>query len=148
MNGIVLFDYNYFSLRFPELAQYVQQALAQLYWNEAGLLCDNTANSPITDDSVGGQRYIILHLACAHVCALNAPLGAPSAPLVGRIASAGEGSVNVSLQNDYPPGSAQWFQQTKYGSAFWGATKQFRSFRYVAKHRRNMDGYAPFGWPR
>ncbi len=148
MDGIVAFNYDNWALRYPELALYVPSNVAQLYFNEAGLYCDNTATSPVTDWTVGGQRDMLLQMVTAHIAALNAPLGAPSAPLVGRIASAGEGSVNVSLQNDYPPGSAQWFQQTKYGSAFWGATKQFRSFRYVAKRRRNMDGYAPFGWPR
>ena len=148
MDGIVAFNYDNWALRYPELALYVLKPLAQIYFNEAGLYCDNTASSPVADWSVGGQRDMLLQMVTAHIAALNAALGAPSAPLVGRIASAGEGSVNVSLQNDYPPGSAQWFQQTKYGSAFWGATKQFRSFRYVAKHRRNMDGYAPFGWPR
>ena len=139
----VAFDYNYFSLRFPELAQYVQQALAQLYWNEAGILCDNTANSPITDGSVGGQRYIVLHLACAHIAALNAPLGAPSSTLVGRIASAGQGSVTVSTSLEGASAGRAYWEQTKYGLAFWTATARYRTFRYRAAPRRNMDVFSP-----
>lgn len=144
MDGIVAFSYTNWALRYSELAQFVAEPLAQLYFNEACLYCDNTASSPIIDWSVGGQRDMLLQMVTAHIAALNAALGAPSSPLVGRIASAGEGSVNVSVQNDYPPGSAQWFQQTKYGSAFWGATARYRRFQYVAKCRRNLDPYRPF----
>lgn len=145
MDGIVAFNYGNWALRYPELAQYVPQELAQLYFNEAGLYCDNTASSPITDWTVGGQRDLILQMATAHIAALNAPLGAPSSPIVGRIASAGQGSVNVSTENNYPPGSVQWWQQTKYGAAFWMATAAFRRFRYARGPRRNMDPYTPWG---
>jgi hypothetical protein len=142
MDGVVSFNYDNWALRYPELAQYVEDQLAQLYFNEACMYCDNTATSPIADWSVGGQRDILLGMVTAHIAALNAPLGAPSTPLVGRIASAGQGSVNVTTQNDYPAGSVQWFQQTKYGAAFWGATKRYRRFIYVKGCTRNMDPYS------
>ena len=71
----VAFDYLGWSARYPELAAYVSLQLATAYFNEAGLYCDNTVNSPVTDDSVGGQRYMFLNMLTAHIAALNALLG-------------------------------------------------------------------------
>ncbi len=130
--GIVAFDYAGWSARYPELAASVSEATATLYFAEAQLYCDNSDCSPIGDASVGGERYMLLNMVTAHIAALNAPLnGKPSSPLVGRIASATEGSVTVQAQMDYPPGTAQWWQQTKYGAAFWGATAKYRRAFYA-----------------
>lgn len=148
--AVVAFDYVGWSARYPELAVYISQATAQAYFNEAQLYCDNTANSPVLDDTVGGQRYMFLNMLTAHICALNAPLGQPSSPLVGRINSATEGSVSVQTENQYPPGSPQWFQQTKYGAAFWAASAMYRTARYQVGQPRVADPYTPFiqtPWP-
>ena len=143
--AIVAFDYTAWVTRYPEFSS-VNEALAQLYFNEAGLYCDNTVNSPVTDDSVGGLRYTLLLMLTSHICALNAAInGQAASSLVGRISRAGEGSVSVETQNDHPPGSAQWFQQTKYGAAFWSATVQYRTMRYICGSRRMMD---PWGYRR
>ncbi len=144
MDGIVAFDYSFFLQRYSELA-YIAESLLQLYFNEAGLYCDNTANSPIQDSTVGGQRYLLLHMATAHIAFMNSPpsAGGTASQLVGRIQSATQGSVSVSTQNDYPPGSAQWWQQTKYGAAFWASSTQFRLFRYRRGCRRNLDPFSP-----
>lgn len=140
----VQFSYDQWSTRYSELAASVNQPLAQQYFNEATLYCDNSASSLITDDSVGGVRSMLLNMVTAHIAALNAPLnGQVSSPLVGRISGATEGSVSVQTQNDYPPGSAQWFQATKYGSAYWAATAQYRMARYIP---RPTYGFPP-GYP-
>jgi hypothetical protein len=128
--GTVVFDYAGWIARYPEFAT-LPQATAQALFNEAGLYCDNTACSPITDDSVGGQRSMLLWMVTAHIAALNFGVGGESAsPLVGRVNSASEGSVSVAAQMDVAPGSAQGFAQTKYGAAFWQATAQFRTMFY------------------
>jgi len=53
---------------------------------------------------------------------------------VGRTSSATEGSVSASF--DFAAGagseSAAFFNQSQYGAAFWQATLNLRSFRYVA----------------
>lgn len=125
----VAFRYQAWAARYPELACVVAEPLATAYFAEAGLYCDNTAGSRITDDSVGGTRETLLNMVTAHIAALNNPT---SSPLVGRISNATEGSVTVGTQNDYPPGSAQWWQQTKYGAAWWAATAQYRTARYFS----------------
>lgn len=128
MNGVVVFDYAAWSARYPEFSS-VMQATAQQYFYEAQLYCDNTPCSIVRDLC---ERSILLNMVTAHIAALNAPLnGQPSSPLVGRISNATEGSVSVGAQMDMPPGSAQWFNQTKYGAAYWQATAQFRSMLYV-----------------
>lgn len=129
MENVVSFDYSTWALRYPELAASVPQPLAQQYFAEATLYCDNSPCSIVTDLTM---RAMLLNMVTAHIAALNAPLnGQASSPLVGRINTATEGSVSVGTQLDMPPGSAQWFSQTKYGLAFWQATAQFRAMRYV-----------------
>ena len=144
ITNIVAFDYNFFTQRYPELAVYVTQTQGQLYFNEAQLYVDNTVCSPIQDSIVGGQRYMFLHMVTAHIAALNAALGQPSSPLVGRISNATEGSVSVQAEMAGPePGGKDWFMQTKYGAAYWQASAQFRMFKVVPGPRRPTD---PWTW--
>jgi hypothetical protein len=132
MEGVVEFDYAAWALRYPELAASVPQPLAQQYFYEAQLYCDNTPCSPIRNWYPGGERAMLLNMLTAHIATLNAPIGGQaSSPLVGRISNATEGSVSVQTQLDLPPGTAQWFAQTKFGLAFWTATAQYRTMHYV-----------------
>ena len=74
---------------------------------------------------------------------------APPPPLVGRVSSAAEGSVNISTELDtsgYPvPG---FFQQTPWGLQYWQATSQFRQAVYVPQQTFVPDGVFPSrGYP-
>lgn len=142
--SVVTFDYGAWAARYPELAQYVSPTQAAAFFAEAGMYCDNTDLSPVTNLT---SRAVLLNMLVAHIAALNVPLGAPSSPLVGRISSATEGSVNVSAELNLPAGSSQWFAQTKYGVAFWQASAKYRMFRYVNGPRRIQDPIA-FMFPR
>ena len=83
---------------------------------------------------------MLLNMLTAHIAALNAPLGGqPSSPLVGRVSNATEGTVTVATDNQYPPGSVQWYQQTKYGAAFWAASAQYRTAIYAPGPRRSFE---------
>lgn len=143
--GVVAFDYGAWAARYPELAASVSQPQAQGYWNEAGLYLDNTASSLVTDDSVGGQRATLLNMVTAHIAQLNAyQNGQAASPLVGRISSATEGSVTVQASMDAQPGSAAWWQQTKYGAAYWAATSHYRTARYRPGPQRQFNSYRPW----
>jgi hypothetical protein len=89
----------------------------------------------------------------AHIAVLNAAQpkagGQPMQPLVGRISGATEGSVSVQIQNDYPPGTAQWFQSTRYGSAYFAATAGYRTMRYRVPTCAPFGRFGGFGfrWP-
>ena len=134
MNGIAVFDYTSWSQIFPELGQWTNSAQATQYWNEATMLLDNTAASPVQDVNM---RTTLLNLLSAHVCALRQPLGGePSSQLVGRINQATQGSVTVQSEMNTAPGSAQYYNQTKYGSQYWQMVLPFRSARYAPGCRR------------
>lgn len=128
MAGAVTFNVAAWKLRYPEFTT-VDNTLAQLYFDEATLYCRNSLN-PVPTIAALTQ---LLNMLTAHIAALNSPTTAaglnPATP-PGRIGSATEGSVSVDFVNDYPPGSAQWFEQTKYGAAYWQASLPFRLFRY------------------
>ncbi len=134
MANAAAFDYTAWIIRYPEFSpsgsQPVSQPLGAAYFVEAGLYLDNVGQSPVTSDS---QQSLLMNMLTAHIAALNTPTstGAPASSLVGRISNASEGSVSVAAENDYPPGTPQWFQQTKYGTAFWAATIQYRTARYL-----------------
>lgn len=126
-DGVVDFDYNRWIIRFPEFKDTVGSELAQMYWDEAGMTClNNSCNSIVRDDRPTGVRAMLLNLIVAHMAQLNiGTVAQPASPLVGPVASASQGSVSVST---VPSTSEQgrWFMQTKYGAAYWQASKTYR----------------------
>ena len=131
---MAVFTYALWAAIFPELGLYTNSAQATQYWTEATMLLDNTISSPVQDVA---QRTMLLNLLTAHICQLRQPLnGQPSSPLVGRISEATEGSVSVKAEMNVAAGSAQWFNQTKYGAQYWQMTLPFRSARYAIGPRR------------
>ena len=138
----VVFNYAAWAALYPELSASVNSAQATGYFQQAQLYCDNSACSIIDNSSPVYERTTLLNLVTAHIAQLFAPLnGQPSPTLVGRISSAGEGSVNVSVDMQYPPGSAQWFMQTKYGAMFWQGSSKYRTMRYVPGPRPAGNPY-------
>jgi hypothetical protein len=130
MSGPVTFNYTAWVTRYPEFAspggaQPVAEPLADLYFAEAGVYVANDGTSIVPTDQL---LLTYLNMITAHIASLNAAQasGVPASPLVGRISNASEGSVSVATENNYEPGSVQWYQQTKYGAAYWAATAQFR----------------------
>ena len=133
MGVIVQPDYTGFTTRYPQFgvsgSQPVSSDLYTLYFSEAGLYQNNEGGGPINNSTRALQ---LMQMLVAHIAFLNtAPgTGGDASPLVGRVSNATEGSVTVGTTNEYPPGSAQWFQQTKFGAAWWQATAQYRTMRY------------------
>ena len=122
-----VFNYAAWAARYPEFAG-VDEALASLYFAEACLYLDNRDDSPVSDIAVRG---LLLNMLTAHIAALAGASGR-SADQVGRVASASEGSVSVSMDTGTLPGSAAWYQQTQYGLTYWKASQPYRSATYVA----------------
>ena len=132
--GVVAFDFVAWSARYPELST-VSQPQAQAYFVEAGLYLGNTGASPVQDLS---RRALILNMVTAHIAALaiETQQGDSQSPaLVGRIASASEGSVSVSTAFEVP-GTASWFAQTQYGASAWAAMAPYRMARFYPGARR------------
>lgn len=127
--GVVTFDITAFRARYPEFSA-VGDPLLQAYFDEATFAyLDNTAGSRVAQIE---QRAVLLNMLVAHVAALNAGVsGQAPSPLVGRVSAASEGSVSVAAAMDGVPGTAAWYMQSRYGSAYWQATAQFRTMRYI-----------------
>lgn len=139
------FDYGQWKARYPEFAS-VSGTTAQAYFNEAELYWNNTACGPVRNPA---KELLIMNMLTAHIAALNGSGadGKGSSPLVGRINAAAEGSVSVGTENPYPPGTVQWFQQTKYGAAFWAATQSYRAGGYYRpKAGRYFGAFYPGGF--
>lgn len=135
------FDYAVWLARFPELADAVDEATAQLYWDEAGLYWRNDGTG-YGSELPDAQQRLLLNLVTAHIAGLNAAIsGALPYNVVGRIGSASEGSVSVSAQLSLSPGNdlREWFAQTRWGFQFWAATAAYRLARYRAGPRRIFD---------
>jgi hypothetical protein len=141
-DGCVVFQFQTWALRYPELAGFVSPVLAQMYFDEATLYLSNEPCSPVQNLT---QRAMILGMLTAHIAALNAPLnGQPASTLVGRISGATEGSVSVTTDLEIP-GSAAWFSTTRYGLQAWQSMAAFRTFRYVPRPHHVASPYGFFG---
>lgn len=128
--AVVVFNSTTFKARYPEFAAVSDDLLAACFV-EAGLYLSNEDNSRVQDIT---RRELLLNMLTAHIATLGGALSADSQPRpVGRMSSASEGSVSVSFDATFPPGSASWFNQTQYGAAFWQATSNLRGFRYVSR---------------
>ena len=145
-SGIVAFDWAYWSQSYPELASYVNQTQAALYFTFACQYLDNSATSPVTDSSVGGARYIMLHLLTSHCAKLMAtpPNQNGPAPGVGRLSAANEGSTGLSLDMPSPKAAGQdWYEQTQYGVMYYRMSAPYRQAMLFPGPVRATE---PFDW--
>lgn len=133
MGVIATFNYEVWAARYPELAK-INSDLAAAYFAEASIYHRNDGGGPVNDVNV---QLTLLNMLTAHIAKLNAAInGLVPSDLVGRIDQATEGSVSVHADMPMQPGSAAWFQQTKYGAAYWAATVGYRRARYRAHPTR------------
>lgn len=137
--GVVTFNPGAFTQRYPEFVT-IQASTLQAYFAEATIYLSNTDSSLVSDTA---QRAVLLNMIVAHLAALNSGINGNEAPdTVGRVSDATQGSVSVSLDMGSQPGSAAWWQQTKYGAAYWQATASYRTMRYVS------GSSVPQRWPQ
>lgn len=140
--GVVDFNYAVWAARYPELADKVSLGMASAYFAEASIYLNNTPCSPVQDT---GQRSVLLNMLVAHIAALNGARSDPSSFAPGRLSSASEGSVSVSLDLGALPGSATWYAQTTYGLSYWALTANLRTMHYVpARPRYFGPAYGSF----
>lgn len=134
VRGIVQFEATEFNTLYPNFAG-LDAGVEQTAFNDAQFLLNNSCASRVQD---ANQRLILLYKVTAHVLILNAGEndgnGNVTTPqgIVGRIASAAEGSVNVASEYSSTVGQSEaFFIQTKYGAQFWQMTAQYRTMHYI-----------------
>lgn len=149
VHGVVVFDVAAFKVAYAQFAA-VGNAVLTLYFDLATLIVKNTCGARVAD---GTQRERLLNLLVAHIAALQpvSPAGGAGsgATLVGRVASASEGTVSVSAEYASSVSSSMaWFIQTQYGALFWQLTSPYRSFTYVAPCYPGGDAAGPLAGRR
>ena len=124
----VVYDNAKFVTRYPEFSALSGDTLAA-YFDEATLYLNPTDACVVADEF---SRGLLLNMLTAHI----AYLANPERELVGRISNASEGSVSVAADMGATPGTAAWYQQSKYGASYWASTAKYRRFRYVQGYSR------------
>lgn len=148
MGVSVQFDFNEWIQIYPEFTQTVNAVQGQHCFNQASLYNRNDGGGPVCDRFV---QTLLMNMMTAHLAFLqygSNQTGNQASPLVGRVSSANEGSVSVQTEMGFPPGTPQWYMQTKYGANWWAATAPYRTFRYRTIPRRfgpNPRPYGPWG---
>lgn len=124
MSGVVVFDLVEFRDLYPSLSATDDQ-LNMFFIMAEGFL-DNTECSVVKDLAT---RKIMLYLLVAHLASLNQQVESGNA-VVGRVASASEGTVSISFDYGTMGNNERWYLQTPYGSTYWQMTKRYRSMLY------------------
>lgn len=139
MGVIIVLDYATWQATYPEFSSTSQQQF-NTYYAMAQVFVRNDGGGSVGDATL---QMALLQMATAHVAKLSAPPGElPTDPsIVGRISNAAEGSVNVASEMDVPPGTAQWWNQTRYGAMVWVAMAPSRTMRYLPGSRRISDPF-------
>ncbi len=137
-SGRVSFSYPDWQAAYPAFTGHISAEQAEGFFQLAELILNNTGCSPIRDIA---KRRILLWLLVAHQAQLFATNGtvqsgsatakAPTAAPVGRISSATQGAVSITLDGSALPKQAGWFNQTQYGLIFWQATAPYRQMRFL-----------------
>lgn len=144
--GPVTFVYADWAAQFPEFSG-VMSAAATGYFNTATLYIRNDGGGPINDINMLTN---VLYLTTAHIAKIFSQQtnGVPTSggtdgpnQAVGRVASANEGSVSVSLEMQGQSPNAAWWNQTIYGAAVWAAMKPYRTFRYIGSTKRRFYNF-------
>ena len=128
--AVAVFNSLAFTARYPEFVNVDIGVLGQLFV-EAGLYLNNTDCSIVQDVNLRG---VLLNMLTAHIAFIGGVLNADGQPRpVGRVSAASEGSVSASFEGVPPtPGTGAFFMQSQYGAAFWQATSNLRSARYIS----------------
>lgn len=124
MDGVVVFDVAEFRELYPKIV--ATDAQLEDYFAMAETFLDNTPCS-LVKDLADRKRY--LYLLVAHIARLM-EMAESGNPVVGRISSATEGSVSVSLDYGTMGNNERWYLQTPWGAMYWQLTKKYRSAVY------------------
>lgn len=139
MGVIVNFDFASFSAAYPEFV-YLGSPQIDAYWNMATVLHANDGTGPVPTAAI---QTTLLNALTAHLASMLSGLqGEDPSPLVGQITNATQGSVSVGVQTLYQtPGSAAWYNQTKYGAIYYAMCAAYRVALYVPGPSRIQNPY-------
>lgn len=124
--AIVVLDIPYFKNVFPQFATASDESI-EMWWQIVENIIDNTLASRIAYKPESTPQVItrktILYTTLCHVGTLNNGEGSP----VGRVSSAGEGSISASLDYGDNSKNSAWWIQSQCGATAWQLLKPFRT---------------------
>lgn len=133
VQGVVQFDNTEFLASWPEFTG-ISSGRNQIAFNLATVLLSNSCCSVISDANL---RLTLLYVLTAHIGFLlsgtNDGAGNVNPPyaVVGRLASATEGSVTAAVEwASEVSDSEAFYLQSKYGALFWQMTAPYRIMLY------------------
>ncbi len=124
MSGVVIFDPEEFRDMFPVIL--ATDAQLNMFFKMAEGFLSNTECSLVKDLE---ERKLMLYQLVAHIATMNSQVESGNS-VVGRVASASEGSVSISLDYGTMGNNERWYLQTPYGANYWQMTKRYRSMLY------------------
>lgn len=124
MDGVVVFDPVEFRALYPTIQANDDQL--EMYFEMAETFLDNTKCSVVKDL---GARKRLLYLLVAHIATLTGQAEQGN-NVVGRVSSATEGTVSISLDYGTMGNNERWYLQTPWGAMYWQLTKKYRSAVY------------------
>lgn len=124
MSGVVVFDPVEFRALYPAIQATNDQL--DMYFDMAETFLDNTKCSVVKDL---GARKRLLYLLVAHIATLTGQAEQGN-NVVGRVSSATEGTVSISLDYGTMGNNERWYLQTPWGAMYWQLTKKYRSAVY------------------
>lgn len=129
-DNVVVFDPTKFRELYPEFSEF-SDAQLQNFFYQAELLFNNTERSCIKDLK---RREALLFMIVAHLAQLKSQINSGNTA-VGRMSSASEGSVSISLDYGSVSNSERWWLQTPYGAQYWQFTAQYRTGVIISLHQ-------------
>lgn len=124
IDGVVIFYPDEFKRLYPTVKATDEQL--EDYFAMAETFLDNTKCSLVKDLK---SRKRMLYLLVAHIATITGSAEKGN-NIVGRISSATEGTVSVSLDYGAMGNNERWYLQTPWGAMYWQLTKRYRSATY------------------
>lgn len=137
MATLASFNYQGWVDIYPEFTDTVTPDQANLLFTYAQVFLDNTGAGVVQDLTT---LTVFFNLIVAHLGQIQyGSSKRPATGQVGRIGSAGEGSVSVSFDFENGAGTQKFWSQTEYGAMYWAMTARYRCFKYIShKPRKNF----------
>lgn len=126
--AVVTLDIASFRAMYPEFSN-VPDAILPFLFDQSTDYLNNTDYS-LVDDVVKRERLLYMLMAHLTYVRYGDNRGRGGSGMVGRIASATEGSVSVSSDLGPIEFRYAWYTQSPYGMDFWQATKVYRMANY------------------
>lgn len=126
--AVVTLDIASFRAMYPEFSSVPDEILPFLFDQSTDYL--NNTDYSLVNDVVKRERLLYMLMAHLSYVRYGDNRGRGGSEMVGRIASATEGSVSVSSDLGPIEFRYAWYTQSPYGMDFWQATKVYRMANY------------------